>query len=162
MDNNVTEKLPSLEGAGTLEVAEAIAEVLDSKKGRDIKIIHVEEKTVIAEYFVICTGNSSTQVKALVGETHTTVVRRNAVERFDVAAVGNPLLAQAWNALIDVDFLGRVGVRPAGVVYKHRVVWCLDACATFVANVGRQIDFAHTHLDWEQRTVEIYFLRRGI
>ncbi len=68
MDNNVTEKLPSLEGASTLEVAEAIAEVLDSKKGRDIKIIHVEEKTVIAEYFVVCTGNSSTQVKALVGE----------------------------------------------------------------------------------------------
>ena len=68
MDNNVTEKLTSLEGAGTLEVAEAIAEILDSKKGRDIKIIHVEKKTVIAEYFVLCTGNSSTQVKALVGE----------------------------------------------------------------------------------------------
>ena len=68
MDNNITEKLPSLENASALEIAEAIAEVLDSKKGRDIKIIHVEEKTVIAEYFVICTGNSSTQVKALVGE----------------------------------------------------------------------------------------------
>ena len=68
MDNNITEKLPSLENASALEIAEAISEVLDSKKGRDIKIIHVEEKTVIAEYFVICTGNSSTQVKALVGE----------------------------------------------------------------------------------------------
>ena len=68
MDNNITEKLPSLEGASALEIAEAIADVLDSKKGRNIKIIHVEEKTVIAEYFVLCTGNSSTQVKALVGE----------------------------------------------------------------------------------------------
>ena len=68
MDINTTEKLPSLEGASTLEIAKAIADVLDSKKGRDIKIIHVEEKTVIAEYFVLCTGNSSTQVKALVGE----------------------------------------------------------------------------------------------
>ena len=68
MDNNITEKLPYLENASALEIAEAIAEVLDSKKGRDIKIIHVEEKTVIAEYFVVCTGNSSTQVKALVGE----------------------------------------------------------------------------------------------
>ena len=68
MEKNISEKLPSLEGATALEIAKAIAEVLDSKKGRDIKIIHVEEKTVIAEYFVICTGNSSTQVKALVGE----------------------------------------------------------------------------------------------
>ena len=68
MENNISEKLPSLENATAREIAEAIAEVLDSKKGKDIKILHVEEKTVIAEYFVICSGNSSTQVKALVGE----------------------------------------------------------------------------------------------
>ena len=58
-----------LTGAEARELAEAIAEVLDSKKGRDIKILHVEDKTVIAEYFVLCTGNSSTQIKALAGET---------------------------------------------------------------------------------------------
>ena len=49
-------------------VAEEIAEVLDSKKGNDIKVLYVEDKTVIAEYFVLCTGNSSTQIKALAGE----------------------------------------------------------------------------------------------
>ena len=63
------EALPMLDGANALELAEAIADVLDSKKGRDIKVLHVEDKTVIAEYFVLCTGNSSTQIKALVGET---------------------------------------------------------------------------------------------
>ena len=65
---NVSEVKTSLENATALELACEIARVLDSKKGRDIKVIHVEEKTVITEYFVICTGNSSTQVKALVGE----------------------------------------------------------------------------------------------
>ena len=64
----MTEVLPSLENATALELAKAIADALDAKKGKDVKIIHVEEKTVIAEYFVLCTGNSSTQVKALVGE----------------------------------------------------------------------------------------------
>ena len=49
-------------------LAAAIADVLDSKKGHDIKVLHVEGKTVITEYFVLCTGNSSTQVKALLGE----------------------------------------------------------------------------------------------
>ena len=63
-----TEALPSLENASAKEIAEAVAEVLDSKKGRDIKVLHVEDKTVIAEYFVLCTGNSSTQIKALAGE----------------------------------------------------------------------------------------------
>ena len=62
------EQLPSLENANAAELAEAIAAVLDSKKGHDIKVLYVEDKTVITEYFVLCTGNSSTQVKALLGE----------------------------------------------------------------------------------------------
>ena len=64
----VTENLPALDGSDAKGVADAIAEILDSKKARDIKVLHVEDKTVIAEYFVLCTGNSSTQVKALAGE----------------------------------------------------------------------------------------------
>lgn len=63
-----TENLPPLDSENARELADAIAEILDSKKARDIKVLHVEDKTVIAEYFVICTGNSSTQVKALAGE----------------------------------------------------------------------------------------------
>ena len=62
------EQLPSLENAPAAELAEAIAAVLDSKKGHDIKVLYVEDKTVLAEYFVLCTGNSSTQIKALAGE----------------------------------------------------------------------------------------------
>ena len=65
----MTEALPSLENASAKELAEAIAEVLDSKKGRDIKVVCVEGKSEIADYFVLCTGNSSTQIQALAGET---------------------------------------------------------------------------------------------
>ena len=68
MNEEIMSEVTSLEGATAAEVAKVIAEVLDAKKGRDVKIIHVEEKTVIAEYFVLCTGNSSTQVKSLGGE----------------------------------------------------------------------------------------------
>lgn len=64
----VTENLPPLDAENARELADVIAEILDSKKARDIKVLHVEDKTVIAEYFVLCTGNSSTQVKALAGE----------------------------------------------------------------------------------------------
>ena len=70
MDNmeNLTESLPMLNNENAYELATAIAEVLDSKKGKDVKVLHVEDKTVIAEYFVICSGNTGTQVKALAGE----------------------------------------------------------------------------------------------
>ena len=63
-----TEGLTMLDPEDAYALAEAIAEVLDSKKGRDIKILKVSDKTVISDYFVICTGNSSTQIKALAGE----------------------------------------------------------------------------------------------
>ena len=65
---NLTEEKTMLTEADGRELAEAIAEVLDSKKGRDIKVLRVDDKTVIAEYFVLCTGGSSTQIKALAGE----------------------------------------------------------------------------------------------
>ena len=70
------DKLPPLDNANAKELADAIALVLDSKKGRDIKVLHVEDKTVIAEYFVVCTGNSSTQIKALADEVEYQIDRR--------------------------------------------------------------------------------------
>lgn len=67
-NTELNENLTPVDPSDAKALAEAIADVLDSKKGRDIKVLHVEDKTVIAEYFVVCTGNSSTQVKALSGE----------------------------------------------------------------------------------------------
>ena len=68
MDQLQNEVLPTLEGASAREIAEAIAEVLDSKKAHDIDVIEVGKKTIIAEQFVLCTGGSNTQVRALTDE----------------------------------------------------------------------------------------------
>jgi ribosome-associated protein len=38
---------------------------LDSKKGKDIKVLYTAGQTTLADYFVICNGTSNTQVKAL-------------------------------------------------------------------------------------------------
>ena len=38
------------------------------KKGRDIKLLHVADKTIIADYFVICTAGSASQIKSLSDE----------------------------------------------------------------------------------------------
>ncbi|MBQ7152778.1 MAG: ribosome silencing factor [Clostridia bacterium] len=68
--------LPSLKDAEAEELAKALYEILDEKKAKDIKILHVAEQTVLCEYFVICTGTSSTQIRALAGELeHRTALR---------------------------------------------------------------------------------------
>ena len=71
--------LPSLENADAKELAEAIAEVLDSKKGFDIEVVYVADKTVLAEYFVICSGNTSTHIKSLVDETEYKIGQREVM-----------------------------------------------------------------------------------
>ena len=69
MDNNIiNEQLPNLESAEPLEIAKTLVHVLDMKKGRDIKLLRIADHTNIADYFVICGGTSSTNVKALAGE----------------------------------------------------------------------------------------------
>ena len=73
MDFEIT-KLPIEEGLNAEDLrnpqklAEFIIAVLDSKKARDIKLLHVESQTVIADYFVICTGTSRTQIRAFADE----------------------------------------------------------------------------------------------
>ena len=73
MDNE-TEKLPiednltaeELQNPETL--AKLIVSVLDAKKAREIRLLHVEDRTVIADYFVIASGSSRTQIRALADE----------------------------------------------------------------------------------------------
>ena len=72
--DETTEKLPmeynltaeKLQNPETL--AKFIVSVLDAKKGRDIRLLHVEDRTIIADYFVIATGSSRTQIRALADE----------------------------------------------------------------------------------------------
>ncbi|MBE7034999.1 MAG: ribosome silencing factor [Ruminococcaceae bacterium] len=47
------------------EKMQQIVRHLDSKKARDIKALSVSGLTILADYFVICSATSSTQVKAL-------------------------------------------------------------------------------------------------
>lgn len=47
------------------EIAETSAKLLSDKKASDIILLSIEHLTVIADYFVIASAKSTTQVKAL-------------------------------------------------------------------------------------------------
>ena len=47
------------------EIAILAAQALDSKKGEELKVLEVTELTTLADYFVLCTGSSTTQINAL-------------------------------------------------------------------------------------------------
>lgn len=50
------------------ELAKKIVKILDDKKARDLALIDIAEVSQIADYFIICSGTSSTHVKALADE----------------------------------------------------------------------------------------------
>ena len=73
---NLNEEIVSLENATPLEIAKAVETFLDNKKGRDIKVLHIEDVSNIADYFVVCTATSNTHVRALSGEVEYQLERR--------------------------------------------------------------------------------------
>ena len=48
------------------KMAKIVYEALDEKKGYDIKQIDISEITMIADYFVIASGDSTTQIQAMI------------------------------------------------------------------------------------------------
>ena len=69
-----TTRLPMEEGltaeklADPETLAKFLVSILDAKKARDIRLLHVENRTIIADYFVIATGTSRTQIRSLADE----------------------------------------------------------------------------------------------
>lgn len=52
----------------SLKIIKIAANAINEKKGREISAIKIGDLTVLADYFLLCTANSSTQVRALCDE----------------------------------------------------------------------------------------------
>ena len=44
------------------DMAMVAAKALDDKKGKEIRVLEIEKLTSLADYFVICTGNSTKNI----------------------------------------------------------------------------------------------------
>ncbi|MDP4093644.1 MAG: ribosome silencing factor [Bacillota bacterium] len=49
-------------------MVEKIAEILEDKKAKDINVIDVHNITILADYFIVCHGTSTTHIKAMADE----------------------------------------------------------------------------------------------
>jgi ribosome-associated protein len=49
----------------SIELARYIVDVVEDKKAEDILLLDLRPDAIIADYFVICTGNSDRQLRAL-------------------------------------------------------------------------------------------------
>ncbi len=122
MDESKNEKMTSLAGASSEEIARAIADVLDSMKARDIKLLRVSDKTVMTDYFVICSGTSNTQIKALSGEVEYKLSERGVsplhIEGYETGT---------WIAMDYAHVMVHIFNREQRDFYKLEKLWG-DAC----------------------------------
>lgn len=58
------------------DLAMEIAAMLINKKATDVQVLKIGDLTVLADYFVICTGTSSTQVRSLAEEVEARLSER--------------------------------------------------------------------------------------
>jgi len=77
------------------KLASVIARILDDKLGKDIAILNISNVSVLADYFVLCSGDTPTQVRAL-----TSYVREGVKKAFELLPKGQEKdLKNHWNLL---------------------------------------------------------------
>lgn len=100
----------------SFDIVKIAVKAADSKKGKDIAAIKIRDVSVLADYFVLVTGDSSTQVKALADEIEFKLARR-AKSRI-ISRAGSP----AGFALIIIRWLFMFFTRSKGSIFS------LSAC----------------------------------
>jgi len=71
-----------------LDLAREIVNVIADKKGEDILLLDLRELTTMTDYFVICSGTSDRQLRALVGAVREEVKKGQGL--FPLRVEGEP------------------------------------------------------------------------
>ena len=118
MENILNIKEGCLNGASSNEIAEMAIKIVDSKKALDIKLLKIDAKTIIADYFVICTGTSTTQIKTLADEVE---YKLSLAGVSDVRLEGSA--ADDWKVVDCKDVIIHIFSQDAREFYKLDRLW---------------------------------------
>jgi ribosome-associated protein len=84
-------------------VADYIVRVLDDKKGEDIHLMNIQELSILADYFVICSGTSVRMVNALMTDLMDEVKKEfELIPRLEGEATAGWMLADYGNVIVHI------------------------------------------------------------
>lgn len=84
-------------------MADLIVQVLDDKKGEDIHLMNIQELSILADFFVICSGTSVRMVKALMTEVTDEIKKETGLNpKIEGEALGGWLLADFGNVIVHI------------------------------------------------------------
>ncbi|WCK53517.1 ribosome silencing factor [Aneurinibacillus sp. Ricciae_BoGa-3] len=101
-----------------LEIAKLAAHAAEDKKAHNVVLLDIQGLSIIADYFVICHGNSETQVQAIVDSI------KDEVEKEGVTIRGREGYDEARWVLIDLgDVVVHVFHRDEREFYNIERLW---------------------------------------
>lgn len=103
----------------TYKLTSVIARVLDNKLAQEITILNISNVSVLADYFVICSANTSAQVRAITG-----YVKENVKKLFDRLPSGEETdTKNRWNLLDYGDVVVHVLQKDERETYAIEKFW---------------------------------------
>lgn len=101
------------------KLSSVIARILDDKLAKDIAILNISNVSVLADYFVICSADTSTQVRALAS-----YIREKIKDLFERLPNGQENdLKNRWNLLDYGDVVVHVLHREERETYAIEKFW---------------------------------------
>ena len=100
------------------EELETAVKALSSKKALDIKVLKVDDLTILANYFVIASASSTTQVKALADEVEYQLAQKGVKPK---GIDGSP--SNNWIVLDYIDVIVHVFQEEAREFYQLEHLW---------------------------------------
>lgn len=100
-------------------LAEDIKKALDDKKGYDISIIPVGKHTVLADYFVLANGTSSTHIKALTDEVEKQLNEKYSILPSRIEGIGG----RNWVLMDYSSVIVHIFTKEAREFYKLDKLW---------------------------------------
>ncbi len=101
------------------KLACVIAGLLDDKLGKDITILNISNVSSLADYFVIVTGDSTPQVKALMNNTKEKI--KDLFQRAPLRVEND--LKNRWNLLDYGDVIAHILHRDERETYAIEKFW---------------------------------------
>lgn len=102
----------------SIEFAYRVSELIFNKKGYDVKILDLRKLTSIADYFVICSADSDTQVKAIADQVDDEL-SKNGIKCYHKEG----LTALNWVLLDYFDVVVHVFKNDARKYYNLEKLW---------------------------------------
>ena len=107
-----------MEPLSSLEKAKKAVKILDAKKGLDITMLKVGELTILADYFIICSANASTHVRAL------SDALEEEFDKFNIPVLSREGKAgQSWLLMDYGDFIVHIFDKESRLFYGLEKLW---------------------------------------